>query len=56
VIIIPTENPDTDLYNLSLGVAGTFPYGISAFIDYATILGLNDFTYHQVGGGLRFEF
>ena len=56
VIIIPTENPDTDLYNLSLGVAGTFPHGISAFVDYATILGLKDFTYHQVGGGLRFEF
>jgi outer membrane lipase/esterase len=56
VIIIPTENPDTDLYNLSLGVAGTFPYGISAFVDYTTILGLKDFSYHQVGGGLRFEF
>jgi outer membrane lipase/esterase len=56
VIIIPTENPDTDLYNVSLGVAGTFPYGISAFVDYTTILGLKDFTYHQVGGGLRFEF
>lgn len=56
LIIIPTEKPDADLYNLSLGVAATFPYRISAFADYTTILGLRNFTYQQVVGGLRFEF
>lgn len=56
VIIIPTENPDTDFYNLGLGTATTFPYGISAFVDYTTILGLKDLTYHQLIGGVRFEF
>jgi uncharacterized protein with beta-barrel porin domain len=56
LIIVPTETPDADLYNLSLGVAATFPYGISAFVDHTTILGLKDFTYQQVVGGLRFEF
>jgi uncharacterized protein YhjY with autotransporter beta-barrel domain len=56
LIIIPTENPDADLYNLSVGIAATFPYGVSAFADYTTILGLKDFTYQQAVGGLRFEF
>ena len=56
LIIVPTENPDADLYNLSIGLSATFPYGMSAFADYTTILGLKDFTYQQVVGGLRFEF
>ncbi len=56
VIIIPTENSDTDFFNLGVGTNATFPYGVSAFADYTTILGLADISYHQLTGGLRFEF
>lgn len=55
-ILIPLNNPDRNFYNLSLGVASVFPHGISAFVDYLTVLGLDDVTIHQFAGGVRFEF
>ena len=55
-IIIPSDDPDRDFYNLSLGVASVFPHGISAFVDYLTVLDLDDITLHQFVGGVRFEF
>ena len=55
-IIIPVDDPDRDFYNLSLGVASVFPHGISAFVDYLTVLDLDDITLHQFVGGVRFEF
>ncbi len=55
-ILIPTEDPDRDFFNLGLGVSATFPRGIMAFVDYATILGLEDIDLHQIAGGLRLEF
>ena len=50
------DNPDTDYFNFGVGTSATFPRGISAFVDYATIWGLEDVTYHQFTGGLRMEF
>lgn len=55
-ILIPLDDPDRDFFNLSLGVASVFPHGISAFVDYLTVLGLDDITLHQFAGGVRFEF
>lgn len=55
-ILIPLDDPDRDFFNLSLGVASVFPNGISAFVDYLTVLGLDDITLHQFVGGVRFEF
>jgi outer membrane autotransporter protein len=55
-IIIPLDDPDRDFYNLGFGVASVFPHGISAFLDYLTVLGLDDITVHQFVGGVRFEF
>lgn len=55
-ILIPLDDPDRDFFNLSLGVASVFPRGISAFVDYLTVLGLDDITLHQFVGGVRFEF
>jgi outer membrane autotransporter protein len=55
-ILIPLDDPDRDFFNLSLGVASVFPHGISAFVDYLTVLGLDDITLHQFVGGVRFEF
>ncbi len=55
-ILIPLDDPDRDFFNLSVGVASVFPHGISAFLDYLTVLGLDDITLHQFVGGVRFEF
>jgi outer membrane autotransporter protein len=55
-ILIPLDDPDRDFFNLSLGVASVFPHGISAFVDYLTVLGLDDISLHQFVGGVRFEF
>ncbi len=55
-ILIPLDDPDRDFFNLSLGVASVFPHGISAFVDYLTVLGLDDINLHQFVGGVRFEF
>jgi outer membrane autotransporter protein len=55
-ILIPLDDPDRDFYNLGFGVASVFPHGISAFVDYLTVLGLDDITVHQFVGGVRFEF
>jgi outer membrane autotransporter protein len=46
-IHIPVDDPDRDFYNLSLGVASVFPHGISAYVDYLTVLDLDDITLHQ---------
>ena len=54
-IIIPLDDTDRDFFNLGVGVSATFPRGFSAFVDYATVLALDDLTVHQLVGGLRIE-
>jgi outer membrane lipase/esterase len=51
-----TDNPDRNFFNVGVGVAATFARGISAFVFYETVLGLDDVTQHRVSGGLRVEF
>ena len=46
-ILIPSDGTDRDFYNLGLGVASVFPHSISAFVDYQTVLGLDDISLHQ---------
>lgn len=53
---IPTDDPDRDYFTLGVGVAGTFQRGISAFVDYQTIVGLDETTAHLVNVGVRMEF
>jgi uncharacterized protein with beta-barrel porin domain len=53
---IPTDDPDRDYFTLGVGVAGTFKNGMSAFVDYQTILGLEETTAHLVNVGVRMEF
>jgi outer membrane lipase/esterase len=55
-IVIPLDDPDRDFYNLALGLSAQFARGLSAFLDYATVLDLENITAHQFSGGLRFEF
>lgn len=56
LILISTDGPDRNFFNLGLGVSATLPKGIMAFVDYTTILGLEDVDLHQIAGGLRLEF
>ena len=53
--IIPLDQPDRDFYNLGMGINSVFPHGISAFLDYATVLDLDDTNVHQFIGGVRLE-
>jgi outer membrane autotransporter protein len=53
---IPTDDPDRDYFTFGVGVAGTFKNGVSAFVDYQTILGLEETTAHLVNVGVRMEF
>ncbi len=55
-IVIPTDDPDRDYFNLGLGLSTVFPRGILGFVDYETVLGLSDVTVHQITGGIRMEF
>jgi outer membrane lipase/esterase len=51
-----TDQPDRDYFTIGVGVAATFRRGVSAFIYYETVLGLQDVTEHQISGGIRVEF
>ena len=55
VINITTNNPDRNFFNLGGGMSGTFAHGISAFIYYETLLGLDDLTSHNIVAGIRME-
>lgn len=55
-IVIPTDDPDRDFINFGTGLSAVFPGGIQAFIDYSTILALDDISLHMVSAGVRFEF
>ncbi|MGQ0794296.1 MAG: autotransporter outer membrane beta-barrel domain-containing protein [Deltaproteobacteria bacterium] len=54
-ITIRTDNPDRDYFNLGGGISATLPYGISSFIYYETVLGLENITAHSIVGGIRIE-
>ena len=55
-IRLATDDPDRDFFNVAAGVVAAFRQGISAFVQYETILGLDDITVHHVALGLRAEF
>ena len=55
-IVIPTDAPDRDFFNLGLGVSAVFAHGLQAWLSYATVLGLDDLTSHQFAGGVRYAF
>lgn len=54
---LPTEAWDRHFGELGVNLtASDLPYGLSAFVDYATIVGLRDFEIHAVNVGLRKAF
>jgi outer membrane lipase/esterase len=55
-IIIPAGKQDDDYFNLGASVSAVFAHGIMAYLDYATILGLEDISSHVFTAGVRIEF
>lgn len=55
-VIIPTEDPDRNFFNIGLGLSSVFPGGKSAFIHYEAVIGREDLTKHSISVGARFEF
>ncbi len=51
-----TGNPDRNFFNISAGFSTNLKYGIQAFFDYETILGLSDIDAHKFSLGMRMEF
>lgn len=56
VIDITTDDRDTDYFNVSVGLTAVLPMGISAFVDYSTVLDLDDVDGFVINGGIRYEF
>lgn len=54
-IQLVTDDPDRDFFNLGAGLSATFRGGVSAFVFYETVLGLDDVTVHNVALGVRLE-
>ena len=55
VVTISSDDPDRDYFNLSFGVSANFVNGITAFVDYETLLGLDDYAQNLVSFGVRSE-
>ena len=55
-IIIPTEDPDRNFFNVGIGLSSTFKGGKSAFIHYEAVVGRENITKHSIALGARFEF
>ena len=51
-----TDNPDRDYFSLGASLSGNFQRGVSAFVDFSTILGLNNVTNYNFTAGVRVEF
>src|SRR5262245_34131008 len=51
-----TDNPTRNYVNLGAALSATFRGGISAFIDYQTVVGLENVTRHDITVGMRGEF
>lgn len=53
---LPTQKPDRDYFNLGVGASMTFEGGVTAFVDFETLLGHEDLTNHKITAGARLEF
>ena len=53
---ILSDSPDRDYFRLGLGVSAVFPHGLSAFVNYDTVLDQQDWSNHLIDVGVRWEF
>ncbi len=56
VMSLTADKPDADFYSLAFDLSAGFAGGRSAFISYATLLGLDNVSVNQLSAGVRFEF
>jgi outer membrane lipase/esterase len=56
VLVSRTRSPDRDYARLGAGISAQFALGISAFLDYDTVLALSDVEHHRFTAGGRIEF
>ncbi len=54
--LVSTDNPDRNYFSLGASLVGTFQKGVSAFADFATILGLTDVANYNFTAGVRVQF
>ncbi|MCP4406261.1 MAG: autotransporter domain-containing protein, partial [Gammaproteobacteria bacterium] len=55
-ILLRTDSPDSDFFNLGAGISATFRHGISGFLYYETTLQQDNISQDSVIGGVRVEF
>jgi outer membrane autotransporter protein len=51
-----TDKPDSDYFNLRLGVSAQFAAGRSAHIYYRKLIGYDNLDLDAIGAGVRIEF
>ncbi len=56
VMTLKSDDPDADFYSLAIDLAAGLPNGRSAFVSYATLIGLDNVSVNQISAGMRFEF
>lgn len=56
IMSLTADKPDADFYSLAFDLSAGFASGRSAFISYATLLGLDNVSVNQLSAGVRFEF
>jgi len=52
-ILVPTDNPDRDYFDLGLSLSAQLPHGVSSFVYYQTSLAYRDLSIHSFLGGIR---
>ncbi len=55
-ILLPTDNPDKDYFNLAVGASAQLANNMSWFVQYEGIYGLSESSLHIFQAGLRAEF
>lgn len=53
---LKTDDIDSDYFSVNLGLSAGLARGRSAYVSYATLLGLDDISYHGLNAGFRMEF
>lgn len=54
-MLIVSDIPDRNYFNLGIGLAAQFKYGLSGFVDYQTLLAADNITSRELAFGLRYE-
>ena len=53
---LPTDKPDSNYFNVGLGISAVLPSGHTTYFFYQTVLGYTDLTQHVFNLGYRWEF